>query len=56
MKELKEYEVIQEKRFGRIRIFRIDDDDLAGYKIKQFLKTWLTTTEDQNLFILNNIK
>lgn len=56
LKELQEYEIVQEKRFGRIRIFKINDDEEAGYKVKQFLKSWSSPSDPENLFFFNNLK
>ena len=40
LEELRKLEIIKEKRFGRIRIYLINDDYEIGYKLKKFLQEW----------------
>lgn len=40
IEELKELDLIHEKRFGRIKIYEINDTSIAGSRIKEFLKLW----------------
>ncbi|MHA2253855.1 MAG: ArsR/SmtB family transcription factor [Candidatus Kariarchaeaceae archaeon] len=50
LQELQEYDIVQEKRFGRIRIFKINDDEEGGYKIKKFLRSWNTLPSNSSMF------
>lgn len=38
--ELQDWEIIKEKKFGRIKIYAINDELETGYKIKKFLQEW----------------
>lgn len=40
LEELLKLEIIKEKRFGRIRIYLINDDYEIGCKLKNFLQEW----------------
>lgn len=40
LEELNKLGIIQEKRFGRIRIFSINESNDAGKRIKEFIKKW----------------
>ena len=37
--ELQEWEIIKEKKFGRIKIYTINDDLETGHRIKKFLQS-----------------
>ena len=50
LQELQEYDIVQEKRFGRIRIFKINVDEEGGYKIKNFLRSWNTIQSNSSIF------
>lgn len=40
LQELLKWEIIEEKRFGRIRIYLINEELDVGYKLKKFLQEW----------------
>ncbi|MFV2015838.1 MAG: hypothetical protein ACC656_10440 [Candidatus Heimdallarchaeota archaeon] len=40
LQELLKWEIIKEKRFGRIKIYLINDEFEVGYKLKKFLQEW----------------
>lgn len=54
LEELQNYEIIDEKRFGRIRIYQINTSEVAGYKIKQFLNSWINSNGDKDSLRFNN--
>ena len=37
---LKDFNLIQEKRFGRIRIFRYKDENMRARSLKRFINIW----------------
>ncbi|MCE7736222.1 MAG: helix-turn-helix transcriptional regulator [Candidatus Heimdallarchaeota archaeon] len=40
LEDLRKLEIIKEKRFGRIKIYLINDEFDIGYKLKKFLQEW----------------
>lgn len=38
--ELQGWDIIKEKKFGRIKIYTINDELETGHKIKKFLQEW----------------
>lgn len=45
LEDLKTLKVIEEKKFGKIRIFQINEKSQAGKKIKDFIIHWIREYE-----------
>ncbi|MHA2169678.1 MAG: ArsR family transcriptional regulator [Candidatus Kariarchaeaceae archaeon] len=50
LNDLCELNIVKEKRFGRISIFMINDSELGGHRIKDFLKSWANGSDLDELF------
>lgn len=42
LKQLQQMGIVQEKRFGRIKIYKINENNQSGSRIKEFLRLWKT--------------
>ena len=40
LQKLKEAGLVQEKKFGRVRIFRFKNEDQRAQKVKKFIDSW----------------
>jgi DNA-binding transcriptional ArsR family regulator len=50
LNDLCELNIVKEKRFGRISIFMINDSEIGGHRIKDFLKSWAHGSDFDEVF------
>ncbi len=55
LNDLCELNIVKEKRFGRISIFKINDSEIGGHRIKDFLKSWAYGSDLDEVFFKSKL-